>query len=81
MNGHSISIRDLLVSLSIAGAGAAASLIARRAINNGNGATPLSPCEQDCIASHPDDTQTRLNCMLKCMADGKLSVIRTISIQ
>ncbi len=32
---------------------------------------PLSPCEQKCISDNPNDTQARLNCMLKCVADGK----------
>lgn len=51
-------------------AGVTAGIVARR---RGDGNRPLSTCEQDCIKNHPDDTQARLNCMLKCIADGKIS--------
>jgi muconolactone delta-isomerase len=42
---------------------------------------PLSPCETKCIEDHPDDTEKRLNCMLKCVADGKVAVMRVLAIQ
>lgn len=35
---------------------------------------PISDCEKNCMAAHPDDLEARLSCMLKCVADGKLSL-------
>lgn len=32
---------------------------------------PLSDCESKCVKDNPNDTEARLNCMLKCIADGK----------
>jgi len=58
-------------------AGATAAVVARRL---GGDATPLSECEQKCIREHPDDTQARLNCMLKCTSDGKISVQRVMNL-
>jgi hypothetical protein len=71
MSNKSI-MRDLLVAC-VAGAAAAATttVLSRRAAPGGT--KPLSQCEQDCIKNNPDDVQARLNCMLKCIADGKIS--------
>jgi hypothetical protein len=41
------------------------------------GVRPLSNCEVNCMAAHPDNTEARLNCMLKCIADGKISIFPT----
>ncbi len=35
------------------------------------GVTPFSDCEVACLKIK--DTQARLNCMLKCIADGKMA--------
>jgi hypothetical protein len=66
-----LGMRDFIVAaVSFAAASAAAGLISmRRPI----GTKPISDCEANCIRDNPDDTQARLNCMLKCVADGKLS--------
>jgi muconolactone delta-isomerase len=42
---------------------------------------PISDCEAQCIKDHPNDTQKRLNCMLKCVADGKVAVGRVIALR
>lgn len=32
---------------------------------------PLSSCEAKCVKDNPKDIKARLDCMLKCVADGK----------
>jgi hypothetical protein len=36
------------------------------------GVRPFSDCEKGCLKIR--DTQERLNCMLKCIADGKIAI-------
>jgi hypothetical protein len=72
MSGSALGLREAgLIALSAVISGVTATVIARR--QQGGTTRPLSPCEKDCIGRHPDDTQARLNCMLKCIADGKVS--------
>lgn len=67
-------VRDVLVvGLASVVAGLTAGVVTRRAVAPG-GIRPLSQCEQDCIQNNPDDAEARLNCMLKCIADGKISL-------
>jgi hypothetical protein len=51
------------------GVGPAIRLALHRRLN-GWETTPISKCEQNCIATHPNDTKARLDCMLKCIASG-----------
>ncbi|MGH2429119.1 MAG: hypothetical protein ACRDGV_09620 [Candidatus Limnocylindria bacterium] len=75
-----IPTRDLIVmagSVLVGGvvAGAVAALIARQPVK------PFSDCETKCLQDFPDDTEKRLNCMLKCVADGNLAVQRVLAVQ
>jgi flagellar biosynthesis protein FliP len=43
--------------------------------------TPFSDCEIECLKKFPNDTEKRLNCMLKCTADGKVAVLRVLALR
>jgi hypothetical protein len=45
------------------------------------GTRPISDCEKGCIDKFPNDTQARLDCMLKCIADGKIAIDRVLTLQ
>ena len=76
--------RDLVIlAASIIVAGTLAGVIAGRSAGQSVSllTKPLSDCEAKCIKDFPDDTEKRLNCMLKCVADGKLQVQRVLLIR
>ena len=80
MESFGFQRRDLVVSaVSVFVAGVAASFMARRIA--GNGTKPFSKCEKKCLDDFPDDTEKRLNCMLKCVADDEAVFQRVIAVQ
>jgi hypothetical protein len=70
MNEMGIKMRDIvIIAASIMVAGALAGIFGGLFAGE-DSPRPISKCEKSCIDAHTD-TEQRLNCMLKCIADGK----------
>ena len=65
------STRNMIViATSVLAAGVISSLVIGW-FGQDPGLKPLSPCEANCIRDNSNDANKRLDCMLKCVADGK----------
>ena len=71
MKLNTVNSTRIIIPVAFFFMGAFAGWFGASTIQDSVGVLPISTCESDCIKSHKNDPQARLNCMLKCIADGK----------